>query len=158
YTLPRFNISSGPISSPGLSGDGQGAKVHNIAIQETQTRLTGRHTLRYGIELLKQLATQLPSANLKGIVDYNSATGYSAFANFLDDFSGVSGRWRKTFSATVFHPDQFRRSYFFQDTWLAAPSLTLTLGLRYENLGQPANALRYPAFAGFDAAKFLEPN
>ena len=41
---------------------------------------------------------------------------------------------------------------------MPAPSLTLTLGLRYENFGQPANALRFPAFAGFDPDQFLEPN
>jgi len=60
--------------------------------------------------------------------------------------------------ATVFHPNQFRQTYFVQDTWKTTPSLTLTLGLRYENFGQFANALRYPAFAGFDAERFLEPN
>jgi hypothetical protein len=32
------------------------------------------------------------------------------------------------------------------------------LGLRYENFGQPANTLRYPAFAGFDPKRFQEPN
>ena len=31
----------------------------------------------------------------------------------------------------------------------------MTLGLRYENFGQPANALPYPAFSGFDPAQFL---
>src|SRR5262249_29628651 len=35
---------------------------------------------------------------------------------------------------------------------------SLTLGLRYENFGQVANALRYPAFAGFDPNDFLKPN
>jgi hypothetical protein len=32
------------------------------------------------------------------------------------------------------------------------------LGLRYENYGSPANALDYPAFAGFDPSKFLVAN
>jgi len=31
----------------------------------------------------------------------------------------------------------------------------LTLGLRYENSGQPANSLSYPAFAGFHPSQFL---
>ena len=42
--------------------------------------------------------------------------------------------------------------------WLPAPSLSLTLGLRYENFGQLANALRFPAFSGFDPEDFLKPN
>src|SRR5262249_31185644 len=57
-----------------------------------------------------------------------------------------------------FYPDQFHQTYFFQDTWLPAPSLSLTLGLRHENFGQVVNSLRYPAFAGFDPANFLVPN
>ena len=64
-------------------------------------------------------------------------------------------RSRRVFGATPFHPDQFRQSYFFQDNWKATPTLALTLGLRYENFGQPANALPYPAFSGFDPAQFL---
>ena len=35
------------------------------------------------------------------------------------------------------------------------PTLSLTLGLRYENSGQPANSLSYPAFPGFDPSQFL---
>ena len=65
-------------------------------------------------------------------------------------------RHRSGYSAQpVFHPNQFRQSYFFQDTWKATPSLTLTLGLRYENFGQPRTCCAYPAFSGFDPARFL---
>jgi hypothetical protein len=39
-----------------------------------------------------------------------------------------------------------------------APSLNLTLGVRYENFGQPVNALRFPAFSGFDPNDFFKPN
>ena len=52
-------------------------------------------------------------------------------------------------------PTQLRQTYFFQDNWKLTPSLALTLGLRYENFGQPANVLPYPAFSGFDPAQFL---
>ena len=87
-----------------------------------------------------------------------NSVGYSALANFLDDFSGPSGSASRVFGAGVFHPNLFRHSYFFQDTWKVTPTLALTLGLRYENFGQPANAVRYPAFAGFDKANFLTPS
>jgi Carboxypeptidase regulatory-like domain len=155
--LPRIAVTS--IATPGVEGSVlQSQQANNFLFQETQTKLTGRHTFRYGVEFLRQLAAQTPNAYSLGRVDYTDSPGYSAFANFLDDFSGPSGRWRKNFDANVFHPNQFRQSYFFQDTWLPLPSLSLTLGLRYENFGQVANALRYPAFAGFDPEKFLVPN
>jgi len=147
------------INAPGIDSNLlQELQATNLLFQETQTKLSGRHTFRYGVEFLRQLAMQRPAAYSLGKFTYQDAPGYSAFANFLDDFSGANGSAQKDFGATVFHPDQFHQTYFFQDTWLAAPSLSLTLGLRYENFGQPANALRFPAFAGFNPDDFLKPN
>jgi hypothetical protein len=166
-TLPQITIglldpgrgAKPSVSAPGVQSNLlQGQQVNNLLFQETQTKLSGRHTFRYGVEFLGQLASQLPAANRAGWVTYQDAPGYSAFANFLDDFSGPSGRWTRDFGVTEFHPDQFHQTYFFQDTLLPTPSLSLVLGLRYENFGQPANALRFPAFAGFDPNDFLKPN
>jgi hypothetical protein len=157
-TLPRIIIQNN-IASPGLDSSAvQFRYATNLLFQETQTRLAGRHTLRYGVELLRQLATQRPLAYSMGEITYNNSPGYSAFANFLDDFSGLSGRIRRTIGEDLFNPNQFRQSYFFQDVWKTTPSLTLTLGLRYENFGQVANVLRYPAFTGFDPNLFFQPN
>jgi len=156
-TLPRINIAS--IASPGVEFLMlQDRQVSNFLFQETQTKLIGHHTFRYGLEFLRQLATQLPASRSQGEFTYTDAAGYSAFANYLDDFSGPSGTARKDFGAIAFHPDQFRQVYFFQDNWLPVPSLNLTLGLRYENFGQPANSLRYPVFPGFNPGDFLKPN
>ncbi len=155
-TLPRIIIQS--VAAPGVPSGRAFRYADNLLFQETQTRLTGRHTFRYGVELLRQLATQRPNSYPLGEITFQGGGGYSAFANFLDDFSGQSARIRKTIGADIFHPNQFRQSYFFQDTWKTTPALTLTLGLRYENFGMVANVLRYPAFAGFEPGRFLEPN
>ena len=155
-TLPRIVIQH--ISSPGVPNGLQFHDANNFLFQETQTKLAGRHTFRYGVEVLRQLATQRPQSFPLGEVDYNDSPGYSALANFLDDFSGSSGRIRKTLNASIFHPNVFRQSYFLEDTWKTTPSLTLTLGIRYENFGQVANALRFPAFTGFDPNLFFKPN
>jgi hypothetical protein len=164
-TLPSIVIGPQPgggvglIAAPGVRSILLGFQhTTNLLFQETQSKLSGRHTFRYGVEFLRQLAAQTPLAISLGALNYTDAAGYSAFANFLDDFSGPSATATTDFGATIFHPDQFHQTYFFQDTWLPVPSLSLTLGFRYENFGQMANALRYPAFAGFDAEKFLLPN
>jgi hypothetical protein len=120
-TLPRIIITN--VASPGLSASQQFRYADNFLFQETQTKLTGRHTFRYGLEFLRQLATQRPNAYPLGEVDFNNSHGYSAFANFLDDFSGQPGRIRLTIGGDIFYPNQFRQSYFFQDVWKAAPSL-----------------------------------
>jgi outer membrane receptor protein involved in Fe transport len=156
HTLPKIVIQNA--AAPGLNGSQQFRYADNYLLQETQTRLMGRHTLRYGVEFLRELATQRPNAYPSGEVDFNNSPGYSAFANFLDDYSGQPGRIRLTIGGDRFYPNQFRQSYFVQDAWKTAPSLTITLGLRYENFGQPLNALRYPAFTGFDPNLFFQPN
>jgi hypothetical protein len=156
---PRPGSGVGLIAAPGVRSILLGFQhTNNLLFQETQSKLRGRHTLRYGVEFLRQLAAQTPLAISLGALNYTDAAGYSAFANFLDDFSGPSATATTDFAATIFHPDQFHQTYFFQDTWLPVPSLSLTVGLRYENFGQMANALRYPAFAGFEPEKFLLPN
>jgi hypothetical protein len=154
-TLPRINFPY-PFSSPGLvSSNAQFHYGNNFLFQETQTKLSGRHAFRYGVEFLRQVITQQRGANDLGMISFTNAVGYSAFANFLDDFSGPSATTSRVFGAKVLHPDQFRQTYFLQDNWKVTPTLALTLGLRYENFGQFANALPYPAFSGFDPAQFL---
>jgi len=158
HTQPVLQIPD--VAAPGGVQPEQFRRANNLLFQETQTKLSGRHIFRYGAELLRRIATQRPIANVRGNIQYRNAPleGYSGFANFLDDYSGPTARIQRTIGAEVFHPNQFRQTYFLQDTWKATPALTLTLGLRYENFGQVANAVRYPAFAGFDPARFLEPN
>lgn len=162
FTLPSIAINNvstnnpNNISAPGVaSGNAQFHYGNNFLIQETQTKLSGRHAFRYGVEVLRQVVTQQRGANDLGSISFNNAVGYSAFANFLDDFSGASASITRVFGAKVFYPDQLHQSYFFQDTWKATPSLALTLGLRYDNFGQFANSLPYPAFSGFDPAQLL---
>jgi hypothetical protein len=149
-------MSIANISSPGLPGSNEQFHYgNNFLFQETQTKLSGRHAFRYGVEILRQSITQQRAANDLGSISFSNATGYSAFANYLDDFSGPSVSTSRVFGAKVLHPDQLHQSYFFQDNWKATPTLALTAGLRYENFGQFVNALPYPAFSGFDPAQFL---
>jgi hypothetical protein len=152
-TLPGITIAG--VAAPGLNNSGQYYYGNNFLFQETQTKLTGGHAFRFGVEFLRQNLTELPAAATVGKVAFLPSTGYTAFANFLDDFSGPSAMNARVFGAAAFHPGQLRQSYFFQDNWKVTPALALTLGLRYENSGQPANSLPYPAFAGFDPSQFL---
>jgi hypothetical protein len=155
--LPSIEISN--VSSPGLaSSNAQFHYGNSFVLQDTQTKLMGSHALRYGAEFLAQRISQARGINDLGTISFTDAVSYSGFANFLDDFSGPSATVSRAFSVPVFHPDQFRQTYFFQDTWKVSVALTLTVGLRYENFGQPANSLPYPAFTGFDRSLFFKPS
>jgi outer membrane receptor protein involved in Fe transport len=152
-TLPGITITNA--AAPGLNNDGFSYYGNNFLFQETQTKLKGRHAFRYGVEFLRRNFTETSQAGTGGNVAFLPSPGYSAFANFLDDFSGQSASITRVFGAALFHPDELRQNYFFQDNWKATPEFTLTLGLRYEHSGQPANSMPYPAFAGFDPSQFL---
>src|SRR5262249_27220368 len=53
-TLPR--IGFGPVSAPGVRSNFlQFQRTNNLLFQETQSKLSGRHTFRYGVEFLRQL-------------------------------------------------------------------------------------------------------
>src|SRR5262249_26020186 len=101
-TQPKILISGLP--TPGVhSEDLELRHVNNLLFQETQTKLNCRHTFIYGVEFLRQWATQRGTAYYLGELDYvdTPSLGFSGFANFLDDFGSQA---RKDFDATIFHP------------------------------------------------------
>ncbi|HEY6044987.1 MAG TPA: hypothetical protein VIU65_00205, partial [Pyrinomonadaceae bacterium] len=170
-TLPNISFAgSSGLSTLGLATNLPQFRVaKNYLIQDTMTKVWNSHTFRFGLELLKQTAKQRPPFNERGSFAFQTGTAanplgsgnvtYTGFANFIDNFSGGSGSANINFGTPFYKPNLFRKSYFVQDTWKTTTNLTLTLGLRYEDFGQPANnAFRFPAFAGFDPAQFLVPN
>ncbi len=157
-TVPTIQITN--VSAPGPGPGPAAANAHlgnDFIVQETQTKVSGHHVLRYGLQLLEERIKEQQGGGAFGTVTFNASPsqGYSAFANFLDDFSGPSGVAMRSFGSAVFYPNQLQQGYFFQDSWRPTPTLALTLGLRYDNFGQFANSLAYPAFPGFDPRQFL---
>ena len=172
-TLPNISFAgSSNLSTLGLATNLPQFRVaKNQLVQDTMTKVWNTHTFRFGFEFLRQTARQRPPFNERGSFSFasNSAcnpptcsvpvAAFTGFANFIDNFSGSSGSANINFGTPFYTPNLFRKSYFVQDTWKTRPNFTLTLGLRYEDFGQPANnAFKFPAFAGFDAAVFLIPN
>ncbi|HEX7771842.1 MAG TPA: TonB-dependent receptor plug domain-containing protein, partial [Pyrinomonadaceae bacterium] len=160
-TLPQISFAgSGGLSTIGIATNlPQGRRAENFLVQDTLTKVWNEHTFRGGFELLRQTARQRPPFNERGSFAFATGGGFNGFANFIDNFSGANGTANINFGVPFYEPNLLRMSYFFQDTWKTTRDLTLTLGVRYEDFGQPANeAFRFPAFAGFDPADFLVPN
>ncbi len=146
-TLPRFDVSQ--INQFGIQTNlPQGRVANNYVVQDTMTYLRGNHTLRFGFDVLKQRSRQLAPIVERGLLTFRSSPGYSAFGNFVDNFGGSGGGTQRDFGSPKYYPFLTRQAYFFQDRWRANSDLTLTLGLRYENFGQPINTLGTTAFTG----------
>ena len=155
--LPNFAIS-------GITGFGVATNIpqfryaNNWQYQDTVSATFGRHTWRFGVDFLRQLARQRPPFNERGSLLYQDGGGPNALANFIDDFGGASGNIQRVFGNAIYHPNLFRQAYFVQDDFKATKTLTLNLGLRYENFGQPANTFLIPAFTNYDPVNFAQPN
>jgi hypothetical protein len=140
----------------------QGRISNNWQFQESQTYTVGRHAVRGGVDILRQLAVQVAPFNSRGSVTY-SLTALSAgagvtspvtaLANFIDNYGGTStGPVNIVFGSGRYRPNLFTVAGYLQDTYKATSDLTLTYGLRYENFGQPANIFKSPAFTGYTDA------
>jgi len=149
-TQPTIFINS----SDGLTSVGaptnipQGRVANNYQIQDTVTHIFGNHTVRGGVDYLRQISTQLAPADNRGTLTFNMTTGFSALANFVDNFGGANGNINRVFGSPVYNPTLHRIATFAQDRWKATNDLTISFGLRYENFGTPFNTLSTPAFTG----------
>jgi hypothetical protein len=153
-TLPNITIAgisnvSGASYNIGIQTNlPQGRIANNYVIQDTITYLRGAHTFRGGFDLLKQRSRQFAPINERGSLIYNASGDFTGLANYIDDFSGSGGSANRDFGTPSYYPELFRQAYFFQDRWRVSELLTLTLGLRYENFGNPVNSVRTAAFTG----------
>jgi outer membrane receptor protein involved in Fe transport len=134
----------------------QGRVSNNFQYQDTVTLIKGKHAIRGGVEILRQLAVQIAPFNSRGQINYNNSasnafTGgaISPLANFIDNYGGTNGGPNISFGSGKYRPNLFTWTLFGQDTYKVTPNLTVTYGLRYENFGQPANIFKYPAFVGY---------
>jgi hypothetical protein len=146
-TLPRFDVSQ--FTNFGIQTNlPQGRIANNYVVQDTMTYLRGNHTFRFGLDILDQRSRQLAPIVERGLLTYRSGGGFTALGNFVDNFGGSGGGVQRDFGSPKYYPFLIRQAYFGQDRWRVNQDLTLTLGLRYENFGQPINTLRTAAFTG----------
>jgi len=135
------------IQFPGVLGDTTGANLAEIGVPtglpqgrtvevfqfaDNYTKTFGRHSITAGVDLrkLRENDIFLPFAN--GFFQFFS-NGELANNNPLL-FAVADGQ-------SVVKVPEFDQFYFFQDDWKIRDNMTLNLGVRYENRGQPLNSL-----------------
>lgn len=156
-SLPAYTIS-GVAGFGGATNIPQFRFANNWQYQDTMSYVRGTHTFRYGADFLRQLARQHPPFNERGSFVYAKSGAVTGFSNFLDDFGGSGGSLNRQFGSSIYHPNLFRQSYFFQDSWKTTQNLTVNLGLRYENFGTPENTFTVAAFTNYDPVNFAAPH
>ncbi len=110
----------------------QGRTVEAYQLTDNITYTRGNHQMKMGVDVRKLQNTAPFLPNVNGNFQFDSAQ------QMVDN--------RPTQITVAFGPatlsyDEIDQFYYFQDDWRVRPNLTLNLGIRYENTGQPINLL-----------------
>lgn len=113
------------------------AQVRNTyQLQDNISYTNGNHAFKFGADIRRNQLHQLFKPTTRGLLEYatlnNLVQDLATRANINKDLPGT---------AQVLHNDWHDFFFYGQDEWKVRPNFTLTLGLRYENAGQPIQDL-----------------
>lgn len=109
---------------------------NTFQLQDNISYTTGNHAWKFGVDVRRNQLHQLFKPTTRGLLEYASldflVKDFATRANINKDLPGT---------AQVLHNDWHDFFFYAQDEWKVRPNFTLTLGLRYENAGQPIQDL-----------------
>jgi outer membrane receptor protein involved in Fe transport len=108
--------------------------VNDFDVSNALTWVKGRHTFKFGGDVLRVQYYQPTNSNFNGTFAFNGKATGDGFADLL--LGALSSTSRKIGTVTN-HLFDTNYAAFVQDDWKILPSLTLNLGLRYEIQGAP---------------------
>ncbi|HKS10230.1 MAG TPA: TonB-dependent receptor, partial [Pyrinomonadaceae bacterium] len=121
---------------------------NTFQLQDNVSYTTGNHGWKFGVDIRRNQLHQLFKPTTRGLLEYASldflVKDFATRANINKDLPGT---------AQVLHNDWHDFFAFAQDEWRITPHFTLTLGVRYENPGQPIEDLvdfNQPVLAAFN--------
>ncbi|HWY68413.1 MAG TPA: carboxypeptidase regulatory-like domain-containing protein [Terriglobales bacterium] len=133
--------------------------IHRQQYADTVSYIWGRHSLKFGGDLLVDKILNFFPGNFSGSYTFASLDDFgrslsgqpvtAAGNSFLEAFPGTG-----TSGATT-HPDVLQQAYFIQDDYRFSNSLTLNLGVRYDLATVKQPTVQNPAAfaAGLDTSK-----
>jgi outer membrane receptor protein involved in Fe transport len=129
----------------------QGRFQDTYQLQDAVSITKGRNSLKFGIDLANLRIKDGIPFNFYGSINYEEQVGggYSALADYLDDYSGAGSSSPESanidFGNPTARPNIWTQNYYIQDSYQLFPNLEIDAGLRYEYNGTPFNYLGYPA-------------
>jgi outer membrane receptor protein involved in Fe transport len=108
---------------------------NTFQIQNNLSYTTGNHGWKFGVDVHRSQLNQLFKPTTRGHLVYADLN------NFVNDLANVQINRDLPGVARVLHLDWHDFYLYGQDEWKVSPNFTLTLGMRYENAGQPIQDL-----------------
>jgi outer membrane receptor protein involved in Fe transport len=108
---------------------------NTFQIQDNLSYTTGNHGWKFGVDIHRSQLHQLFKPTTRGHLVFADLN------NFVNDIANVQINRDLPGVARVLHLDWHDFYFYGQDEWKVRPNFTLTLGLRYENAGQPIQDL-----------------
>lgn len=132
----------------GTPADPAWQKAHNYQVHEDVTWTHGRHTIKGGFAFARlEQYSQAAGANAKAqtpiYFSWSDLLDDQPWSYGLDTLSGKTGQFLANIQGTAVS----QYSLYVQDDWKVRPNLLVTLGLRWDDYGNPApygeNSLPY---------------
>lgn len=127
YNLPSGFIDVGPATNLP-----QGRINDNYQFLDNFSISLGKHSLKAGVDLKRRLTDSNFLPNQNGTFNFSSLGSF--FNNSPTSITIAIGPNKLNFT-------EFDQAYYFEDSYRIKDNLTLSLGVRYENAGQPINIL-----------------
>jgi hypothetical protein len=151
--FPRIDFAT--FSDFGDSG-GDKTPFDTFQIFESITKITGKHNLKFGADIRKQIESSNAFGNSSGLFtfgpEWTRAASNAANARIGQDLAGMllglptAGNFQVAASRTN---QSYYSAFFIQDDWRIRNNLTLNIGLRYES--ETGTTERFNrTLAGFD--------
>ncbi len=100
----------------------------NYQVQDNLSKVKGKHSLKFGGQLLHEAVKLLPDFTANGQFQF---TGYQTGLDFADFLLGVPNLYTQGFSPAFYERSNYGGAYA-QDSWRATPNLTLNYGARWD--------------------------
>lgn len=126
-TDPTTGIT-GAFTIGGLANFPQGRTTDEFQWVDTASYIWGRHTLKFGLNIVRNRLFNLAAFDTKGTYTFN---------NFSDFMNNQAATLNVALNTASFDARQVQQAYFLQDDFKLAKNLTLNLGLRYEYANAP---------------------
>jgi Carboxypeptidase regulatory-like domain len=114
----------------------QYAVQNTYQLTDNLSWVKGNHTLKFGLDLRKQIDPQLFIQRSRGDYQWQTLDG------FVNDFSPNSpiapGFGQRSFGSSGYSGDDHMLGWYVNDIWKVTKNLSLNLGVRYEYLSVPA--------------------